>query len=978
MNNIIEIFRYLLFEIKMIFFSSKLYDLTNTIMSLLTLIAPFKYQFQVVSVLPKELYNFIETISPYIFGINESYDEKFFEKNAINLEDTTICAVDIDQDKYYIITAYDKSKNEVIPDYPKHLREKIEKDYNNYIQDLISKAKDMNLRKSEYNYINNNSTDVKEDNKIYQLIFFDFMIFLLKDYPKFLSKDYGVSRDISMSVKDMIDIPAYLNSFNPNERDFYRRIFNTQMFIEFIFKRMMPKDCNEKVEILFFEEKINEKLSSKKLFGKSKLRDQNVLLSSKEYNYDRESVIIDCSKDIGITEAVYDYYLNNEKKAEKEFNSKGYDIEIDKKNNKILFKYHIFPSLLSEQFFSLNYKYYNIPNQYYKNIDIINASIVNKSHLKFNNKSLTISEMGNDLYLCYLIVWALTLWYTDTWEREYRFLKMIEIIEKVERHEIEIFELLFKAIVNYCKDKDTVLLYKKFIHLNLNPSWSIFSLVSKIIKKKSNIKNKKVLLSQQTKFKDLKSNNDMEENKSINEKTTFRSRTLKVREIDDNVLSEDLILNAYVYCRYCNDFINLKNLCSDLVQLNTKTEKGKDFFQCPNKHLKNKNDFIQIKLNFTFGVELFNLKLQKNKKFSTSNYFLIDLLSPSTIKKNLLKIAKELGDNKFNVEMFKKNHKEIFWNLVWFFVLNNMDISFMLPYLDEPCRVDNDTHCEKIKKCVSLKIRRDQDIDIEKIVKYDNLDVSIIFYGNVEALGDKIDPDKIKRNIFTNVKKQYSMNDIVKQKIYQLYYSDKTGMISYMGLDTFSDNIGYNEYPVQFEIIQTSAIDDFPLSFSFGPSSTVSQLKDFNAFNGSTSSLSTNQTIGPNKSISAKQVVKKFITKKSVNFEDSNNSSNNNNNNNKGTNILKTKKTKGGGILKNSKKNLPIMSINENIEKKPIEEADFLSKFKETLKKVDIESKGENNYNISNNLEIRKSTLRDGILYENDKDSSDNYEEEEN
>ena len=104
MNNIIEIFRYLLFEIKMIFFSSKLYDLTNTIMSLLTLIAPFKYQFQVVSVLPKELYNFIETISPYIFGINESYDEKFFEKNSINLEDTTICAVDIDQDKYYIIT----------------------------------------------------------------------------------------------------------------------------------------------------------------------------------------------------------------------------------------------------------------------------------------------------------------------------------------------------------------------------------------------------------------------------------------------------------------------------------------------------------------------------------------------------------------------------------------------------------------------------------------------------------------------------------------------------------------------------------------------------------------------------------------------------------------------------------------------------------------------------------------------------------
>jgi hypothetical protein len=73
-----------------------------------------------------------------------------------------------------------------------------------------------------------------------------------------------------MSVKDMIDTNGYLNSINSNERDFYKRIFNTQMFIEFIFKRMMPKDCNEKVDILFFEEKICEKMSSKKLFGKNK------------------------------------------------------------------------------------------------------------------------------------------------------------------------------------------------------------------------------------------------------------------------------------------------------------------------------------------------------------------------------------------------------------------------------------------------------------------------------------------------------------------------------------------------------------------------------------------------------------------------------------------------------------------------------------------------------------------------------------
>ena len=70
-NNVIEIFKYLLYETKLIFFSENLPDLTNTIISFLFLLSPFKYQFQIVSVLSKELYNYAETISPFIFGINE-------------------------------------------------------------------------------------------------------------------------------------------------------------------------------------------------------------------------------------------------------------------------------------------------------------------------------------------------------------------------------------------------------------------------------------------------------------------------------------------------------------------------------------------------------------------------------------------------------------------------------------------------------------------------------------------------------------------------------------------------------------------------------------------------------------------------------------------------------------------------------------------------------------------------------------------
>ena len=48
---VIEVFKFLLYETKLMFFSESLSDLTNTILSFLSLLAPFKYQFQIVSVL---------------------------------------------------------------------------------------------------------------------------------------------------------------------------------------------------------------------------------------------------------------------------------------------------------------------------------------------------------------------------------------------------------------------------------------------------------------------------------------------------------------------------------------------------------------------------------------------------------------------------------------------------------------------------------------------------------------------------------------------------------------------------------------------------------------------------------------------------------------------------------------------------------------------------------------------------------------
>ena len=509
LDTIIDIFKYLLYETKMVFFSSDLQKLTNTILSFVFLLSPFKYQFQVVSVLPKKLYKFIETISPYIFGINEKYYENFITKNNIIIEDNTLCFIDIDNNTYYIISPGGTIDKKEYPDIPKNLREKLEQNilkYNQEFEREVTLEKISTLNCDNFDEVDSNINEQKS--KKYQKIFYEFMIDLLKDYPKFLSTDYSVTRDISMSTKDLIDIKSYIDLYSNAEKDFYKKICGSQMFIEFIYKRMMPKDCNDKVEALFFEEKINEKIASTKIFNKQKLMAKNTLLPCEDYNYVNTFKIDLDPNNNSSSQILMDYILNQKpnKDIKMKFLENGYILDIDNENNTISFKYTIFPSLLSEKLFILNINSYTVPPMLFTKVNEINEKIVNQSHLKFiqDIKDLKNSKAENDLYLCYLILWSMVLWYTEKEERDYSFLKMLEILEKIEEHDIKIFELVFKALTDYSNDENIILLYRKFIQFRLNPTWDIFTIVNKIFKKRKNADKKSKLLHEGISIEELK------------------------------------------------------------------------------------------------------------------------------------------------------------------------------------------------------------------------------------------------------------------------------------------------------------------------------------------------------------------------------------------------------------------------------------------------------------------------------------------
>lgn len=79
-DKIVDIFKFLLYETKTIFFGSNLDQVTKTILSFLILLRPFTYQYQILSVLPKEYYLLLETDNPWILELMKHILKIFLKK----------------------------------------------------------------------------------------------------------------------------------------------------------------------------------------------------------------------------------------------------------------------------------------------------------------------------------------------------------------------------------------------------------------------------------------------------------------------------------------------------------------------------------------------------------------------------------------------------------------------------------------------------------------------------------------------------------------------------------------------------------------------------------------------------------------------------------------------------------------------------------------------------------------------------------
>jgi len=634
----LEALKHILLGSKLLIFSRNLNLICECELGFLHLLFPFKYPFQVTSFLHKDNYSILESISPFIIGINEPYTPEFFEKNEITVDCMNIFIIDLDKKRTELIT------DEEFPNFPSKIVANLERE----IKLLEQKFKSGNSTN-----INNdaNYSPVKDFNSQYQNLYLYFFSELLKGYEDCLNLDYFKQTDSDKvtSIETLFKCEKFVKSHG-SDLDFYSKfVDDSQLFADFIYKRMIPRNTQEIVDVLLINETITKIKNKNKLLGKG----HTDFLDSKEYKA-KNKYVVPKPKELVNEE------INLLIKKKQELKSQGQILTSNGENNKLMFKYLLFPELNFDIYCNNeNVNDYYPPPDYSEEIEALNIELI--SHSSIGQSINNALEMKNYLYLTWLEIWAFTFWYIDKDERPYRFNQMLDIIDKVIHHEMNIFNLMFD-VLNQQNEHEMILnLYQKLLQKKLNPSTFIYNIISNILDK-DQIKELFDMAKQEGAERSLKLNVD-----TIN----LNERTL-LNNYDKSLISSKLKFENSFTCINCQKPINLYVLCQKFDNI--------------------KNDILWVpcscgeynlpKINVRFGLELFpSKKTDYNKKVSTSIKNEIVLYSPYNLKININNAIMTHYGGKLNIHNFKTRFSALFWNFIWYCYLHHLDYSIILPYL---------------------------------------------------------------------------------------------------------------------------------------------------------------------------------------------------------------------------------------------------------------------------------------------------------
>ena len=683
-NDILEIFRYLMLNTKIMIFSKEITNLTPIILSLLSLLFPFQYPYTVISILDREAYKLLDNITPMLAGINEKFNKNFLSENDIDIFDSTLI-VNIDKSELIKLEPSSQNKHIPLPELPSKYRNNLE----NKINNCFTEIKNNKNMKGKTTYLQRNIRS----------FFLEFQMELMKDYPKYLNNDiYKHQDDGKTHVEKAFKIKEFLNKVPSDYEKFYEYFLNTQAFCDFIDKRMMPKDKIQQLDILFFEEcliknpenciflksrkyEFTQKyqvqkpsaLTQQQIYYFNNIDKRNSLLLNGIEITNQKNLNINCrSKSFNLDKINKDTNINNfqdiNDNMEDLSNKKmSEDITISKGNkydkNHPLFTYIIFPKLDNQYFYKSDIKNYRIDFSMFQELKKIDNELISRSHLR--RVEIKSNESANYTLLLWLKLWVASLHYQDKKEYNYLFFLMLNVIDKISQHDMGIINNLFEVLVKYKFDEDLILLlYQNILHYQLIPSDFIFRTVSTLINRKKTKSNTKTFnITKHLKSMKEKIDKDFEE--GIKSAKNFRKRTFR-SIYDTGILKEKISFLIEENCNKCDKKIDMNQFMNKLNDINDDLLWAKCPY-CGSGYLP--------KLKIIFGYEN-----NKNNKLlnNTSIVDSVVLYSAKTLNNTIFENTQ--NNKMINIEQFRSAYIPFFWNLIWHFKIKKLPFYFILPY----------------------------------------------------------------------------------------------------------------------------------------------------------------------------------------------------------------------------------------------------------------------------------------------------------
>ena len=705
--NILSIYKCLLLEIPLLFFSSNKELLSNTIESFLSLLYPFEYQYPHISILPDSNCGLIETEKCFVFGINRELkfsNEKqtialsYFKEMNLNIPNKAILICDIDSKRLnsycleydklncHIVNfddlgVYNENNNNAID-----TSQCISKDayfgkyddiYNSFLPDrytsklkskLDSYLKDNSSKSGEYGL--NNNKKIGEEFFYYYLasvfLYYNNYLFNEDENIKNICEEILTKNEDEINIEKLFKVEQFLHDYK-DDYDFFSKFFKTKIFKNFIIKKYV-NDPLERYKILHFDEKVLEK-RNKKMFSRridTKFTDSKSFQSTRTYQVKPPTDFSNEEKS----------YISNNKDT---LLDKYYQ-KIDK-DNKI--NYILFPKLIYDnKFFKKEYKQTNnfiadtnlinylseyqiIEDSLKKDIfkdffsiyngDLINRYLIDINKLDYHN------EVINSLYYVWILVFCMTFYYCDEKEKYFRLEEMIRLLQRVINIDEKLLSLLLGTIQKYGDESMTIKIYEFIKKLN----YGEFSYLCNKFKSRTKVNwdMKSIELAGSrlsiSYFRAPESDEKMlSEVKTINydikslKKRTFRTSNDK-EDNTNNSEKEKISFDLFFKCPNCKDDLVITYLIQNLESVS----KSK-LMLCPKC-----KKYMEPMTNVVYGKK--------------KNEFVIY----SPIK--LLSIAKELFIEygpRIDLDELRNKHNSFFWNCIFYFFHNGLSIEMLLKY----------------------------------------------------------------------------------------------------------------------------------------------------------------------------------------------------------------------------------------------------------------------------------------------------------